>query len=142
MLKLHYSKQFKKDFKLSQKHGLPMQKLKTILEKLVNGIPLVEKHHDHPLSGNYTSFRECHIEPDWLLIYKSTKMSLYSLLRELEHIVICLENDTCPPTGGLFSYQILIKSYKLSKTRISFTSPHITFMSYQSRCLNLHFMVK
>ena len=98
MLKLRYSKQFKKDFKLSQKRGLPMQKLKTILEKLVNGIPLEEKHHDHPLSGNYTSFRECHIEPDWLLIYKSTKMSLYSLLRELEHIVICLENDTCPPT--------------------------------------------
>ena len=70
MLKLRYSKQFKKDFKLSQKRDLPMQKLKTILEKLVNGIPLEEKHHDHPLSGNYTSFRECHIEPDWLLIYK------------------------------------------------------------------------
>ena len=41
MLKLRYSKQFKKDFKLSQKRGLPMQKLKTILEKLVNGIPLL-----------------------------------------------------------------------------------------------------
>ena len=42
MLKLRYSKQFKKDFKLSQKRGLPMQKLKTILKKLVNGIPLEE----------------------------------------------------------------------------------------------------
>lgn len=70
MLSLRYSKQFKKDFKLSQKRGLPMQKLKAILEKLANGEPLDEKQHDHPLAGNYASFRECHIEPDWLLIYK------------------------------------------------------------------------
>ena len=70
MLKLRYSKQFKKDFKLSQKHGLPMQKLKALLGKLANNEPLEEKHRDHPLIGTYASFRECHIEPDWLLIYK------------------------------------------------------------------------
>ena len=70
MLKVRYSKQFKKDFKLAQKRGLPLQELKDILEKLANGEPLEEKHHDHHLTGNYTSFRECHIRPDWLLIYR------------------------------------------------------------------------
>ncbi|MBQ1855501.1 MAG: type II toxin-antitoxin system YafQ family toxin [Anaerovibrio sp.] len=70
MLKLRYSKQFKKDFKLSQKRGLPMQKLKALLGKLANNEPLEEKYRDHPLIGTYASFRECHIEPDWLLIYK------------------------------------------------------------------------
>ena len=69
MLKLRYSKQFKKDFKLSQKRGLPMQKLKALLVKLANNEPLEEKYRDHPLIGTYASFRECHIEPDWLLIY-------------------------------------------------------------------------
>ena len=47
MLKVRYSKQFKKDFKLAQKRGLPLQELKDILEKLANGEPLEEKHHDH-----------------------------------------------------------------------------------------------
>ncbi len=70
MLKPRYTKQFKKDFKLAKKRGLPMQELKTILEKLSNGEPLEEKHQDHPLIGNYASFRECHIQPDWLLIYQ------------------------------------------------------------------------
>ena len=70
MLKVRYSKQFKKDFKLAQKRGLPMQELKDILEKLANGEPLEEKHHDHNLTGDYISFCECHIRPDWLLIYR------------------------------------------------------------------------
>ena len=47
-----------------------MQKLKALLGKLANNEPLEEKHRDHPLIGTYASFRECHIEPDWLLIYK------------------------------------------------------------------------
>ena len=79
MLKLRYSKQFKKDFKLSQKRGLPMQKLKALLGKLANNEPLEEKHRDHPLIGTYASFRECHIEPDWLLIYNEYKMSPTSI---------------------------------------------------------------
>jgi len=70
MLNVRYSAKFKKDFKLAQKRGLPMQELKSIIEKLANGETLASKHHDHSLTGNYSMFRECHIRPDWLLIYR------------------------------------------------------------------------
>lgn len=70
MLNVRYSAKFKKDFKLAQKRRLPMQELKNIIEKLAAGKPLDAKHHDHSLSGNYAMFRECHIRPDWLLIYR------------------------------------------------------------------------
>ena len=76
MLKVRYSTKFKKDFKLAKKRGLPMQELKTVIEKLAAGIPLEEKHRDHALTGNYTMFRECHIRPDWLLIYCINDMEL------------------------------------------------------------------
>ena len=70
MLKVRYSAKFKKDFKLAQKRGMPMQELKSIIEKLAAGETLEAKHRDHALSGNYAMFRECHIRPDWLLIYR------------------------------------------------------------------------
>lgn len=70
MLKVRYSAKFKKDFKLAQKRGMPMQELKNIIEKLAAGKTLETKHRDHALSGNYAVFRECHIRPDWLLIYR------------------------------------------------------------------------
>ncbi|MGN8833443.1 type II toxin-antitoxin system YafQ family toxin [Selenomonas montiformis] len=76
MLKVRYSTKFKKDFKLAKKRGLPMQELKTVIEKLAAGIPLEEKHRDHALTGNYAMFRECHIRPDWLLIYRINDMEL------------------------------------------------------------------
>ena len=76
MLKVRYSTKFKKDFKLAKKRGLPMQELKTVIEKLAAGIPLEEKHRDHALTGNYVMFRECHIRPDWLLIYRINDMEL------------------------------------------------------------------
>ena len=76
MLKVRYSTKFKKDFKLAKKRGLPMQELKTVIEKLAAGIPLEEKHRDHALAGNYAMFRECHIRPDWLLIYRINDMEL------------------------------------------------------------------
>ena len=76
MLKVRYSTKFKKDFKLAKKRGLPMQELKTVIEKLAAGIPLEEKHRGHALTGNYTMFRECHIRPDWLLIYRINDMEL------------------------------------------------------------------
>lgn len=76
MLKVRYSTKFKKDFKLAKKRGLPMQELKTVIEKLAAGIPLEEKHRDHALTGNYAMFRECHIRPDWLLIYHINDMEL------------------------------------------------------------------
>lgn len=62
--------QFKKDYKLAQKQGLDIKLLKDIVSKLANGETLPEKHRDHNLTGNWLGFRECHIRPDWLLIYR------------------------------------------------------------------------
>ena len=60
---------FKKGLKLAKKRGLNIKLLDDIVEKLLNGIPLEEKYRDHELKGKYKGFRECHIQPDWLLIY-------------------------------------------------------------------------
>jgi len=65
-----YTKQFEKDLKLSQKRGKDLEKMKDIIEMLLNNQPLPLKCRDHWLSGNYAGRRECHIEPDWLLVYK------------------------------------------------------------------------
>ena len=80
MLKVRYSTQFKKDFKLAKKRGLPLQELKDLLETLAAEKPLDEKFCDHPLKGKYASFRECHIHPDWLLIYEKFDDVLVLLL--------------------------------------------------------------
>ena len=61
---------FKRDYKRAQKRGLPMQKLKTVVELLADGKPLPPANHDHALSSNWANHRECHITPDWLLIYQ------------------------------------------------------------------------
>ena len=61
--------QFKKDYKLAKRRGLDINLLKEIISKLANGDPLEPKHKDHPLSGNWAGHRECHIQPDWLLVY-------------------------------------------------------------------------
>ncbi len=61
--------QFRKDFKLMEKRGKDKQKLKEILRVLADGGELPPERRDHALSGEYAGFRECHIEPDWLLIY-------------------------------------------------------------------------
>lgn len=60
---------FKKGLKLAKKRGLNIKLLDDIVEKLLNGIPLDERHRDHELKEKYKGFRECHIQPDWLLIY-------------------------------------------------------------------------
>ncbi len=62
--------QFKKDFKLAKKQGKNIDKLFAVIEKLANGETLEPKHRDHDLVGNYKGCRECHIEPDWLLVYE------------------------------------------------------------------------
>jgi mRNA interferase YafQ len=66
---LVYTTQFKKDFKRIQKQRKDLSKLKSILELLVAGESLPEKYKDHPLYGNYEGTRDCHISPDWVLIY-------------------------------------------------------------------------
>lgn len=70
MLDIVPSNQFKKDLKLAQKRGLKLDKLRTVVNALAARQTLDEKYRDHSLTGNYRDFRECHIEPDWLLVYR------------------------------------------------------------------------
>lgn len=70
--------QFKKDYKLAVKRGCDVAALQKVVTLLANGVPLPEKYRDHDLtnSRNYKNMRECHIEPDWLLVYKITESVL------------------------------------------------------------------
>ncbi len=65
-----WTTQFKKDYKLALKRRLDIALLDDIIRALSRGDTLPEKNKDHPLSGNWTGHRECHILPDWLLIYR------------------------------------------------------------------------
>jgi len=65
-----YTKQFAKDLKRAKKRGKNLDKFKIIAETLLAGISIDEIHNDHKLVGNYINRRECHIESDWLLVYK------------------------------------------------------------------------
>ncbi len=60
---------FKKSLKLAKKRGLDIGLLDSVVDKLLHGVPLEEKFKDHELKGKYKGFRECHIQPDWLLLY-------------------------------------------------------------------------
>jgi mRNA interferase YafQ len=62
--------QFRKDYKLAIKRGLNIELLESVVKELAAGMPLQEKNRDHALSGDWSGFRECHILPDWLLIYR------------------------------------------------------------------------
>ena len=70
MLTIKYETGFKKDYKRIVKRGYNVSLLEEVIDQLANKIPLAPKHRDHGLSGDYAGFRECHITPDWLLIYK------------------------------------------------------------------------
>ena len=61
---------FKKDLKKASKRNLKIEKLEKVIDIIANGEMLSEKYRDHELNGNYSGCRECHIEPDWLLIYE------------------------------------------------------------------------
>ena len=69
MLTIVRSNRFLKDLRLAKKRGLELSSLEEVVNKLANQEKLDEKYHDHPLSGDYSDFRECHIKPDWLLVY-------------------------------------------------------------------------
>lgn len=70
MLEIRQSTRFRRDVKLCQKQGKNMDKFKAVHELLVAGKPLPDKNRDHALTGEWRGFRECHLEPDWLLIYQ------------------------------------------------------------------------
>ena len=72
MLKAEFTGQFKRDYKLALRRGCDPNALQTVVIYLLNEQPLPEKYSDHALisSRNYKGMRECHIEPDWLLVYQ------------------------------------------------------------------------
>ena len=85
-LRVVWTNKFKKDYKSAIKRGLDIKKLDEVIFMLANGTSLLPKHHDHALSGDYKDFRECHIEPDWLLIYaKSDTELILTLARTGSH---------------------------------------------------------
>jgi mRNA interferase YafQ len=75
-MNLAQTKQFKKDVKRMRKRGKDLEKIKPVIDQLVAGEPLPAKHRDHKLGGNWIGRRDCHIEPDWILIYKLTEDEL------------------------------------------------------------------
>ena len=73
MYEIRVSSKFRRDVKRCKRQQKPMDKFKDINSLLVSGQSLPKKNKDHTLSGNWSGFRECHIEPDWLLIYRINK---------------------------------------------------------------------
>lgn len=69
MPKAIFTRRFQRDVKRMQKRGKDFQKFKDIATTLIAGESLAEKHRNHKLTGNYVGRYECHVEPDWLLIY-------------------------------------------------------------------------
>ena len=69
MLELKTTSKFRRDLKLVKKRGFDIKLLQNVIDTLLRMEDLEEKHHDHALTGNYIGFRECHVKPDFLLIY-------------------------------------------------------------------------
>lgn len=80
---IQFTNQFKKDLKLAKKQGKDLDKLFEVINMLANEEKLDTKFKDHDLSGNYKGTRECHIEPDWLLIYEIDNNALILMLYRL-----------------------------------------------------------
>ncbi len=76
-MNIHYTTQFKKDYKRIKRQNRDLTKLETIVMLLVGGQPLDPKYKDHSLTGNWKGHRDCHLAPDWLLIYRKTDTDMY-----------------------------------------------------------------
>lgn len=77
MREIFQTSRFKKDLKLAKKRGKDLDKLKHVIGLIVEGQPLEAHHRDHSLAGDWSGSRDCHIEPDWVLIYRVDDRSLY-----------------------------------------------------------------
>lgn len=80
MLTIKFHSSFKKDYKRVIKRGYNVKLMEDVINKLVKQEQLPEKNRDHALSGDYMGFRECHITPDWLLIYEINNKELILFL--------------------------------------------------------------
>ncbi len=76
MLQLVTTAKFRKDYKRIKKRGYNLSLLADVIDTLLREEPLSQKYRDHALTGNYIGFRECHIQPDWLLIYSMSESEL------------------------------------------------------------------
>ena len=76
MRSIRRQNQFRKDVKLMERRGKDFSEFKSVIEKLAEGKNLEPRHRDHPLFGNFKGKRDCHVEPDWLLIYELTPTEL------------------------------------------------------------------
>lgn len=86
MFDISVTRQYLRDLKRARKRGLDENKLDEIIQKLIQGIPLPAKNRDHNLVSNYKGCRECHISPDWLLIYSiDNGINLLTLVRTGTH---------------------------------------------------------
>lgn len=86
MYEIEVTNRFIKDLKLARKRNLDENKLNDIVKLLANGDPLPEKNRDHALVGDYKGCRECHITPDWLLIYSiEDVLKIITLIRTGSH---------------------------------------------------------
>ena len=83
MLTIKYETTFKKDFKRIVRRGYDIRLLENVIEMLANGQVLPEKYRDHSLIGDYADCRECHITPDWLLVYKISNAELILYLTRI-----------------------------------------------------------
>lgn len=70
MYGIRISTAFKKDLKLAKKRGLDISELNAVIKMIAEGCTLDSKYKDHALAGNWAGYRECHIEPDWFLVYQ------------------------------------------------------------------------
>ena len=85
--KIILSSQYKKDIKLARRRNLPEEELNEIVLKLANDVSLSAKNKDHALQGEFVGCRECHIRPDWLLIYRKTdnnELQILELVRTIQ----------------------------------------------------------
>ena len=80
MLEIRYLRKFKRNLKRLQKQGKNMENLKTVIRLLCEEKELPSKYADHPLKGEWSDFRDCHIEPDWVLIYRVEQEELLLVL--------------------------------------------------------------
>ena len=88
MREIVFTHQYKKDLKLARKRNLPEDKLNEVIFNFANDIPLTMDKKDHQLTGKLSEFRECHVQPDWLLIYKkedSGELHILNLVRTGTH---------------------------------------------------------
>ena len=77
---IKWTSTFKRSYKLAKKRGLPIDELKKIVDKLRTDTPLPAKFKDHELSGRYVGLRECHIKPDWLLVWEQNDNEIVLLM--------------------------------------------------------------